>query len=577
MTALAVTSTQEHVVTASKDGQIKVQSVLGSQGGWTAHVAGAVTCIAVPAHNADRLEEFVVGYSPGTFSLLRKVCAHTREADAHKHWYGEIPETCISLCHSPRTQAPRPIHHTQTRLQTWLGASEMVIHRHDGPVHDTLWLEHAIIWATDVGISACLPGGRGVAPQLRKPPQAGLRSCSLAPVTSEAALAAWPHAVQLFAVRQGRQRLTGLALVRLHPLRSFTVPYRLHGIAPFGLHLAVLADVSPGACRPAPLSTSNSRSAAAITDPDTPAAPRDPAPSDQEGSPPAADAPPGGADSGPTDAPEASGDEEQTPGPTDAAGGALSRTSSPPQTPPAGESDGGGGEGHSGTGAGGLWAISADPRAAVALSGPSTPHLQLRVVSLAGEELLQDDLDVELEADAAGVPGLPLPRTARRRSLLAPPECGPCWAGRHAAVRVASGATCVGGHRYGAQGRVCGAACAALPRVGEPGAGTRGAGGLGLGPPYAVHTPTAPVAAPPSRRLRWPVLTSRWGQSPLTLRATCRGRGGLCAHLLVSHSVRPSPTPLPPCAAAVQPPFLSAHDRHRRERRRERSRHAPRC
>lgn len=73
MTALAVTSTQEHVVTASKDGHIKVQSVLGSQAGWTANVSGAVTCIAVPPSSTDRLEEFVVGYAAGTFSILRKV------------------------------------------------------------------------------------------------------------------------------------------------------------------------------------------------------------------------------------------------------------------------------------------------------------------------------------------------------------------------------------------------------------------------------------------------------------------------------------------------------------------------
>eukprot|EP00892_Ulva_mutabilis_P006764 jgi/Ulvmu1/445/UM001_0452.1 len=323
VTALAVTSTQEHVVTASKDGHIKVQSVLGSHGAWTANVPGAITCLAVPPHATDRLEEIAVGYLPGTFSLLRK---------------------------------------------SWLGASETPIHRHDSPVHDTLWLQHVIVWATDAGISACLSSGRGVAPQLPKPPQAGLRGCRLARVTHDAALAAWPHAVQMLSIRQGRQRLTGLALVRLQPLRSFTVHYRLHGISPFGLHVAVLADVSPGACRPAPLAPSSPPSR----------------PSCGTGGSPAA-------------APVA-----VTAGPTPA--------STPPGSP--GKGDGAhadtegekGGEGE--PAGGGAWAISADPRAAAAESHPAGPQLQLRVVSLAGEELLQDDLDVDLDVDHTGQPSV---------------------------------------------------------------------------------------------------------------------------------------------------------------------------
>lgn len=330
--------------------------------------------------------------------------------------------SCNHFTPTPHTNAPR--------LQAWIGASETVIHRHDSPVHDTLWLQHAIIWATDVGISACLPGGRGVAPQLHKPPQAGSRSCALAPVTDNATLAAWPHAVQLFAVRQARQRLTGLAYIRLHPLRSFTVPYRLHGIAPFGLHIAVLADVSPGACRPAPLSTTNSRSAAAISDADahargSPAAPQDTTPSDEEAAPRATDAPLDGGDSGPTDGPESARDRPHSPEPADAAADVQCDTSSSPQALPAEESAGGPGEANGSSGAGGPWAISADPRAAVARLGPPAPHLQLRVVSLAGEELLQDDLDVDLEADAAGAPRSAAAAESAHRLLPAQPEWSP--------------------------------------------------------------------------------------------------------------------------------------------------------
>ena len=301
-----------------------------------------------------------------------------------------------------------PEHHFAAHhynLQSWLGASETAIHRHHSPVHATLWLPHAIVWATDVGVSACLPGGRGVAPQLHKPPQAGLRSCALAHVTADAALAAWPHAVQLFAVRHSRQRLTGLPQVRLQPLRSFTVPYRLHGIAPFGLHIAVLADVSPGACRPAPLSAStpHSRSAAAITDVDT--SPQHPPLAQPEAAARVVES----SDSAPTPSPEDTKSEpgdaaKDVDGTADAQHAQHSTTPSPGTPSADGDGDGGqsAGEADGGGGSvgGGPWAISADPRAAVAAM--AGPQLQLRVLSLAGEELLQDDLEVDLEGDAAG-------------------------------------------------------------------------------------------------------------------------------------------------------------------------------
>lgn len=306
-------------------------------------------------------------------------------------------------------------------LQSWLGASETAIHRHHRPVHATLWLPHAIVWATDGGVSACLPGGRGVAPQLHKPPQAGLRSCALAHVTADAALAAWPHAVQLFAVRHSRQRLTGLPQVRLHALRSFTVPYRLHGIAPFGLHIAVLADVSPGACRPAPLSAStpHSRSATAITD-DTSA--QHPPLAQPEAAARVVES----SDSAPTPLPEdtksEAGDAAKDADGTADAQHAQHSTTPSPGTPSA-DGDGSGGQsggeadGDGGSVGGGPWAISADPRAAVAAM--AGPQLQLRVLSLAGEELLQDDLEVDLEGGAAGA--------AAGAAPVVLPALGPMW------------------------------------------------------------------------------------------------------------------------------------------------------
>ena len=137
-------------------------------------------------------------------------------------------------------------------MQTWLPmGSEQVVRRHTSKVHDVLWLDSALLWATDAGLAACQATGRAPCAPLPKPHTAGAHACSLASVTPDIVLVAWPHAVQVVSLSHKRTRLA--AAVALTSLQAFSVPYRVHGIAPFGPNIALLADVSPAACRPMPL------------------------------------------------------------------------------------------------------------------------------------------------------------------------------------------------------------------------------------------------------------------------------------------------------------------------------------
>lgn len=128
--------------------------------------------------------------------------------------------------------------------------SEQVVRRNESKVHDVLWLESALLWATDAGVAACQATGRAPSIPLPKPHTAGANACSLASVTPDVVLVAWPHAVQVVSLTHKRTRLAGTVV--LSALQTFSVPYRVHGVAPFGQNIALLADVSPAACRPMP-------------------------------------------------------------------------------------------------------------------------------------------------------------------------------------------------------------------------------------------------------------------------------------------------------------------------------------
>lgn len=128
--------------------------------------------------------------------------------------------------------------------------SEQVVRRNESKVHDILWLEGALLWTTDAGVAACQVTGRYPSLPLPKPHNAGANACSLGRVTPDVALVAWPHAVQVLSLVRKRGRLANT--VALTALQTFSVPYRVHGIAPFGQNIALLADVSAAACRPMP-------------------------------------------------------------------------------------------------------------------------------------------------------------------------------------------------------------------------------------------------------------------------------------------------------------------------------------
>jgi hypothetical protein len=127
-------------------------------------------------------------------------------------------------------------------------------------VHSAVWLEAALVWATDSGISALQPSTHARSPMLPCPPLAGIRACQLTPVSQDVVLAAWPHAVQVLHVTTGvaaggggsdfRLRLGGGGGIKLVAVHTFSVCYRILGAAPFGTRVAVLADCRPEACRP---------------------------------------------------------------------------------------------------------------------------------------------------------------------------------------------------------------------------------------------------------------------------------------------------------------------------------------
>jgi hypothetical protein len=63
----------EAVVTGSEDGAVKVHPVTDTAGGWQTSVSGAISCLAVSPTSTDRIDEVAVGYSPGVFSIVRRV------------------------------------------------------------------------------------------------------------------------------------------------------------------------------------------------------------------------------------------------------------------------------------------------------------------------------------------------------------------------------------------------------------------------------------------------------------------------------------------------------------------------
>ena len=97
------------------------------------------------------------------------------------------------------------------------------------------------------------------------PPSAGQHACRLVRVTPTTLLAAWPHALQVLDVRPVARQpgsasasfvgsVAGAAAAHAHmqitELHAFTVGYRLLGAAPFGERVALLADCREAACRP---------------------------------------------------------------------------------------------------------------------------------------------------------------------------------------------------------------------------------------------------------------------------------------------------------------------------------------
>jgi hypothetical protein len=153
-------------------------------------------------------------------------------------------------------------------LQGLFGTSEQRLpSTATGRVHAVLWLEAALVWATDAGVYAAQAGALSRSAALPRPSDGGEHSCELTAVTGSALLATWPHAVQLLQVSAKgasttvalgaslgtsdlRRRLGAAPGVTLQAVQTISVGYRLLRAAPFGPAVLVLADCREAACRP---------------------------------------------------------------------------------------------------------------------------------------------------------------------------------------------------------------------------------------------------------------------------------------------------------------------------------------